>query len=211
MKCSFKEKIGMIKLFLIAIFLRTLAIIVSNKSILLTVMLIALAFITRKLIIIVLIYYIVSIYIFNKVIYRELNDYLIINRYSGTIHMNMKLDKKYFETNNDLLVLRNLCRGFEAGLLLIPDKIRNNIFLKRKKVFKLNTHEAIFRVIDEKYNLDKNSYKIIKKGIVCEKLLLCNLRDIFVRDKYKKLIDKSNKYKIIINIKDIREILSYSN
>lgn len=210
MKYTIKEKSGMVILFLIAILYKIIAFLVSNKSIFLMIILISLAIITRKSIMILLFLYSVLPFIVNKVLYKEINDYIIINRFTGNIYMNAKLGKKHFKTSSNIVLLRKLCKGFEAGLMLIPDKIKNNIFLKRKETFTVKTHEAIFAVINQKYNINQNSYEIIKKGIVTEKLFLYKMRDIFDYNKYKKLIAKSNKYKIIINIKDIREILSCS-
>ena len=141
--------------------------------------------------------------IFVIIVYKNMNEYICINIFTGSIHM--RYCNYTSKEKSDIEIMNELSTEFLNGLKKIPKKTRFCPFRAYKKCVVTNTHSLVVRRIEKVYGKDKFTKKLLKKGIVEEKLFKYNLNDIKnISDAKIELILKPTfKYKVKIEIKDI--------
>ncbi|ERI92148.1 hypothetical protein HMPREF1982_02689 [Clostridiales bacterium oral taxon 876 str. F0540] len=133
-----------------------------------------------------------------KLIYKPMNDFVAVNRFTGEISMRTALSKNVFKNcknNNERLDL--LCRGFIQGIQLIPSKMRF-----RDKFYTVTNKSVLDKCEKNFKNIKVDK---LKRKIIIEKLFFYSIKDIWNSQKYRFLIMKQSKYNIKFSKGDINK------
>lgn len=148
----------------------------------------------------------------------KINDFTIINIYTGCLHMKSNEGKeKLRSTKNNIAILDSLMDEFIDAIYLVPQKTKYCPFRIYKKEIYTKTHEVIVKkaekIIKSKGIINPFQKIYIGEKAIKEKLFKYSYREISNLDETKKsdkrviegLNKKSKEYKIIIQIADIEK------
>lgn len=148
-----------------------------------------------------------------KSISINLNDFVCINPYMGSVHMRYDINKSYLKDANNEEIEKLLKYKFYEALKSIPKKTKYFPFRMCKDEINFKTHRLIYlqllRTIGRE-NRDKIIYEELDEGIVTDKMFKYNFNDInrLKEDDIDKILDPVLKYEIRIKISDIDEFRS---
>lgn len=201
-------RLGMIRLSLIAIIYRAIYFVTTLRGFVICLFLATISWFSESNVLTNMIFvfsgYFIVIFVVNKVIHLEINDYILVNRLRGSIHMNFKTHIKYLKSDNDAVNLKELYRNFINGIYEIPSKTKYSPLLRSRKKYYTKTHEAIFKIASKEYKLTENDYELLKDSIIREKIIMKPIKMIFDEKQYKWFMRKTKKYKIYINMDDVK-------
>lgn len=180
-----KERFSHLKLISITVFLRMSSFALRHIlaiEIILTGLLIIERFVINSIDQIRFIFCILALWVcfaIFKYLNMPVDKFLVISRLRKSVHMNPFLDYMKFCKHNPNRKGEVLAEGYINELLMIPDIISKDIFLKHVKILKVKTHQDMFNAITKRIPLDRSLYKELeKKKPVYEKMYLCSLKQI---------------------------------
>lgn len=149
-------------------------------------------------------------YIIMKIVYLDLNPYIQMNRFSGTINMSAKVSRMFLKkelgdkVDEPKIVLEFIVKNFIDGVFAIPHRTKYSL-LKYRKKYTAKTHKS---VIDEikRCGINIETEKLKSKRID-EKLAIYKFSDLFNPIKVRFLIQKRPIYKVIIERKALIEYI----
>ncbi len=150
---------------------------------------------------------------YKKILYIELNEFTIINRFTGNIHMNTFTDfKKQFKHIKHGKKMQYITEKFIDGCMNIPNIALKDPFLKKRRIFHTTTHEGVYIVMLKLIphdKLNKLTIKPLKEKIEGSKFIVADKEELSQKHHLRRLLKPVMHYKISADINTIIELRYY--
>lgn len=147
---------------------------------------------------------------YKKILYTELNEFTIINRFTGNIHMNTFTDfKKQLEYIEHRNKTQYITEKFIDGFMNIPSIALKDPLLKKRRIFHTTTHKGIYiamlKLIPQD-KLNKLTIKPLKEKIEGSKFIVADKEKLSQKHHLYRLLKPVMHYKISADIDTIMEL-----